>query len=39
MSDFKSSVHKYGNNLYRVDYSYIDPITQVRKRTCKLGFK
>lgn len=39
MSDFKSSIHKYGNNLYRVDYSYIDPITQVRKRTCKRGFK
>ena len=39
MSNYKSSVHKYGNNKYRVDYSYIDPITNTRKRTCKRGFK
>ena len=39
MSNYKSSVHKYGENKYRVDFSYIDPETQTRKRTCKRGFK
>ena len=47
MSNFKSTVRKYvkgtdknGKDLvnYRVDYSYIDPVTKERKRTCKRGF-
>ena len=47
MSNYKSTVRKYvkgtdknGKDLvnYRVDYSYIDPVTRERKRTCKRGF-
>ena len=47
MSNFKSTVRKYvkgtdknGKDVvnYRVDYSYIDPATKERKRTCKRGF-
>ena len=38
MSSYKSSIHKYGNNLYRVDYSYKTPDGK-RHRSCKRGFK
>ncbi len=38
MSNFKSTVNKYGDNKYRVDFSYISPDGK-RHRTCKRGFK
>lgn len=38
MSNYKASIHKYGDNKYRVDYSYLAP-DGTRKRTCKRGFK
>lgn len=37
MSNFKSTVNKYGDNKYRVDFSYISPDGK-RHRTCKRGF-
>lgn len=38
MSDYKSSITKYGDGKYRVDFSYKTPDGK-RHRTCKRGFK
>ena len=38
-TSYSSSVSKTSDGKYRVNFSYISPDTNERKRTCKRGFE